>query len=308
LGSGFRRDGGAQTAFQEAACAMTTILKPHVRDLGNGFLVQRLLPAFPQKMVGPFIFFDHFGPVDFAPGQGVDVRPHPHIGLATVTYLFEGAQMHRDSTGSVQRIEPGDVNWMTAGGGIVHSERSTPADRAAGHRLHGLQTWVALPRVEEQREPSFSHTAKAELPVIDAPGVAMRLIAGTAFGRRAPTPTFSPIFYVAVDLAAGATFDLPPEHEDRAVYAVEGDLRVAGEALAARHMAVLAPSTTARIEAAAASRCMLLGGAKMDGDRLIWWNFVASSRELIEAASARWREQRFAPVPGETEFIPLPER
>jgi redox-sensitive bicupin YhaK (pirin superfamily) len=287
---------------------MTTILKPHVRDLGNGFLVQRLLPSFPQQMVGPFIFFDHFGPVDFAPGRGVDVRPHPHIGLATVTYLFEGSQMHRDSTGSVQRIEAGDVNWMTAGGGIVHSERSTPEDRAAGHRLHGLQTWVALPRAHEQREPSFSHHAKAELPVIDAPGVAMCLIAGTAFGRRAPTPTFSPIFYVAVEMTAGTTLDLPPEHEERAVYAVDGDLRVAGQTLATRHMAVLAPSTTARIEAASASRCMLLGGAKMDGDRLIWWNFVASSRELIEAASARWREQRFAPVPGETEFIPLPER
>ena len=287
---------------------MNTILNPHVRDLGGGFLVQRLLPSFPQKMVGPFIFFDHFGPVDFAPGRGVDVRPHPHIGLATVTYLFEGSQMHRDSAGSVQRIEPGDVNWMTAGLGIVHSERSTPEDRAAGHRLHGLQTWVALPQEHERREPSFSHHAKAELPVIKSPGVAMRLIAGTAFGQRAPTPTFSPIFYVAVDMAAGASFDLPPEHEERGVYAVEGDLQVDGEALPPRHMAVLAPSATARISAVSASRCMLLGGAKMDGDRLIWWNFVASSRELIDAASERWRTQGFPPVPGETEFIPLPDR
>jgi redox-sensitive bicupin YhaK (pirin superfamily) len=287
---------------------MTTILNPHVRDLGGGFQVQRLLPSFPQKMVGPFIFFDHFGPVDFAPGHGVDVRPHPHIGLATVTYLFEGSQMHRDSAGSVQRIEPGDVNWMTAGTGIVHSERSTPEDRAAGHRLHGLQTWVALPKQHEQREPSFSHHAKAELPVIKSPGVGMRLIAGTAFGKRAPTPTFSPIFYVAVDIAAGGSFDLPPEHEERGVYAVEGDLRVDGEALPLRHMAVLAPSTTVRIDAKSASRCMLLGGAKMDGDRLIWWNFVASSRELIDAASERWRAQGFPPVPGETEFIPLPDR
>ena len=287
---------------------MNTILNPHVRDLGGGFLVQRLLPSFPQKMVGPFIFFDHFGPVDFAPGQGVDVRPHPHIGLATVTYLFEGSQMHRDSAGSVQRIEPGDVNWMTAGLGIVHSERSTPEHRAAGHRLHGLQTWVALPKEHERREPSFSHHAKAELPVIKSSGVAMRVIAGTAFGQRAPTPTFSPIFYVAVDMAAGASFDLPPEHEERGVYAVEGDVRVDGEALPPRHMAVLAPSTTVRISAVSASRCMLLGGAKMDGDRLIWWNFVASSRELIDAASERWRTQEFPPVPGETEFIPLPDR
>jgi len=287
---------------------MTTILNPHVRDLGGGFQVQRLLPSLTHKMVGPFIFFDHFGPVEFAPGQGVDVRPHPHIGLATVTYLFEGSQMHRDSVGSVQRIKPGDVNWMTSGAGIVHSERSTPEDRAAGHTLHGLQTWVALPKAHERREPSFSHHAKAELPVIDARGVTMRLIAGTAFGQRAPTPTFSPIFYVAVEMTAGATLELPPEHEERAVYAVQGDLRIAGEALPERHMAVLEPVATVRIEALSASRCMLLGGAKMDGDRLIWWNFVASSRELIDAASARWRGQGFPPVPGESEFIPLPER
>jgi redox-sensitive bicupin YhaK (pirin superfamily) len=287
---------------------MTTILNPHVRDLGGGFQVQRLLPSLAHKMVGPFIFFDHFGPVTFAPGRGVDVRPHPHIGLATVTYLFEGSQMHRDSAGSVQRIAPGDVNWMTSGAGIVHSERSTPEDRAAGHTLHGLQTWVALPKAHELREPSFSHHAKAELPVISVPGVSMRLIAGTAFGERAPTPTFSPIFYVAVDMAAGASLELPPEHEERAVYAVDGDLRVAGEVLPERHMAVLEPSATVRIDARSAARCMLLGGAKMDSDRLIWWNFVASSRELIDAASARWRAQGFPPVPGETEFIPLPER
>ncbi len=287
---------------------MTTILNPHTRDLGDGFQVQRLLPAFPNKMVGPFIFFDHFGPVDFAPGQGIDVRPHPHIGLATVTYLFEGSQMHRDSAGSVQRIEPGDVNWMTAGIGIVHSERSAPDDRAAGHRLHGLQTWVALPKTHEQIAPSFSHHAKSELPSINSPGVTMRLIAGTAFGQRAPTPTFSPIFYVAVDMLAGASLDLAPEHEERAVYAVEGELRVGGEALPPRHMAVLERGATVRIDAASPARCMLLGGAKMDGDRLIWWNFVASSRELIDAASERWCVQGFPPVPGETEFIPLPDK
>lgn len=287
--------------------SIAATLKPHLRDLG-GFQVQRLLPAFPRKMVGPFIFFDHFGPVSFAAGQGADVRPHPHIGLATVTYLFEGAQVHRDSLGSVQRIDPGDVNWMTAGSGIVHSERSSPEDRAAGHRLHGLQTWVALPKSHEQVEPSFSHHAKESLPQIMLPGVTMRVIAGTAFGQRAPTPTFSPIFYVAVDMTAGAGFDLPPEHEQRAVYAVEGEVRVAGEGLPLRHMAVLEPWTTVRIEAASAARFVLLGGATMDGDRLIWWNFVASSRELIDAAAARWRAQDFPPVPSETEFIPLPER
>jgi len=286
---------------------VSAVLKPNTRDLG-GFQVQRLLPAFPQKMVGPFIFFDHFGPVSFSAGQGADVRPHPHIGLATVTYLFEGAQVHRDSLGTVQRIEPGDVNWMTSGKGIVHSERTAAEDRVSGHRLHGLQTWVALPKAHEQDEPSFSHHAKESLPSIATPGVSMRLIAGTAFGRRAPTPTFSPIFYVAVEMTAGASLDLPPEHEERAVYAIEGDIHVDSQAVALRHMAVLEAWTTVRIEAQTASRLMLLGGAKMDGDRLIWWNFVASSRELIDAASARWRSRDFPPVPGETEFIPLPER
>jgi hypothetical protein len=287
---------------------MTTILNPHTRDLGGGFQVQRLLPSFPDKMVGPFIFFDHFGPVAFAPGQGVDVRPHPHIGLATVTYLFDGSQMHRDSAGSVQRIVPGDVNWMTAGRGIVHSERSTPEDRARGHRLHGLQTWVALPKAHEQADPSFNHHPRASLPEIDVPGAQMRLIAGTAFGERAPTKTFSPMLYVDVQIQAGAALDVPPEHEQRAVYAVAGEVRVDGLALPERHMAVLEPDRSARVEAHTDARCMLLGGAAMDGDRLIWWNFVASSRELIDAASDRWQQRAFEAVPGETEFIPLPER
>jgi redox-sensitive bicupin YhaK (pirin superfamily) len=286
---------------------IATLLKPHVRDLGS-IQVQRLLPAFPNKMVGPFIFFDHFGPVSFDAGQGVDVRPHPHIGLATVTYLFEGSQVHRDSLGTVQRIEPGDVNWMTAGAGIVHSERSPPEERKVGHRMHGLQTWVALPKSHELAKPSFSHHAKESLPQISLPGVAMRLIAGTAFGQRSPTPTFSPIFYLVVEMSAGAAFDLPPEHEQRATYAIDGEIRVSGDAIPLRHMAVLEPWTTVRIEAGSAARFMLLGGAKMDSDRLIWWNFVASSRELIDAASARWRAQEFPPVPDETEFIPLPER
>ena len=285
---------------------VSAILKPHTRDLG-GFQVQRLLPGFPHKMVGPFIFFDHFGPASFGAGQGIDVRPHPHIGLATVSYLLEGSMIHRDSLGTVQRIEPGDVNWMTAGKGIVHSERTAPEDRVEGHRLHGLQTWVALPRAHEQDEPSFSHHAKESLPLVSLPGVSMRLIAGTAFGQRAPTPTFSPIFYVAVDMEAGASLALPPEHEERAAYAIEGEVRVDGEAVPLRHMAVLEPWTTARIDATAASRFALLGGAKMDGDRLISWNFVASSRALIDAASARWRAQEFPPVPGDTEFIPLPD-
>jgi hypothetical protein len=283
------------------------IIKPHTRDLG-GFKVQRLLPAFPTKMVGPFIFFDHFGPITFAPGQGVDVRPHPHIGLATVTYLFEGEMLHRDSLGSVQRIEPGAVNWMTAGRGIVHSERTPPELRARSHRVHGLQTWVALPKDREMAEPSFSHQARAALPEVVRPGVTLRLLAGTAFGERAPTPTFSPMFYLAVEIQPGAAIDLPPEHTQRAVYAVEGELRVGAEMLPQHHLAVLPPDVAVPIESPTGARAVMLGGAAMDGDREIWWNFVASSRALIDAASERWLEQGFPPVPGETEFIPLPER
>jgi len=283
------------------------ILNPHARDLG-GFTVQRLLPAFPTKMIGPFIFFDHFGPIAFAPGEGADVRPHPHIGLATVTYLFEGEMIHRDSLGSVQTIEPGAVNWMTAGRGIVHSERTPPETRVRAHRMHGVQTWVALPKDREMAEPSFSHQPKAILPEIVRPGVTMRLLAGTAFGKRAPTPIFSPMFYVAVEMEPGATIELPPEHEQRGVYAVDREVLVAGEALPAQHCAVLAEDATVRLEATTGARVMLFGGAGMDGDRKIWWNFVASSRALIDAASERWREQSFPPIPGETEFIPLPER
>ncbi len=283
------------------------ILKPRARDLG-GFTVQRLLPAFPTKMIGPFIFFDHFGPIAFAPGEGADVRPHPHIGLATVTYLFEGDMIHRDSLGSVQTIEPGAVNWMTAGRGIVHSERTPPETRVRAHRMHGVQTWVALPKDREMAEPSFSHQPKATLPEIVRPGVTMRLLAGTAFGERAPTPIFSPMFYLAVEIEPGAAMELPAEHEQRGVYAIDREVRVAGEALPAQHCAVLAEDATVCLEATTGARVMLFGGAGMDGDRKIWWNFVASSRALIDAASERWREQRFPPIPGETEFIPLPER
>jgi redox-sensitive bicupin YhaK (pirin superfamily) len=282
------------------------ILKPHSRDLG-GFTVQRLLPSFPTKMVGPFIFFDHFGPVTYAPGAGADVRSHPHIGLATVTYLFDGDMIHRDSLGTVQRIEPGAVNWMTAGSGIVHSERTAPEARARGHRLHGIQTWVALPQDQEQVAASFSHQPREALPEIALPGVSMRLLAGTAFGRRAPTPVFSPMHYLALEMEPGAAIAVPPEHAERGVYAVAGEIRIAGEILPERHLGVLPADATVSIEAPAGARAMLLGGMPLQGDHLVWWNFVASSRALIDAASQRWREQGFPPVPGETEFIPLPE-
>ena len=284
-----------------------TVLKPHVRDIG-GFEVRRLLPAFPHKMVGPFIFFDHMGPARLAQGKGVDVRPHPHIGLATVTYLFEGALMHRDSLGTVQRIEPGDVNWMTAGAGIVHSERTAQEDRAAGPALHGIQTWLALPLAHEQAAPVFSHHPKATLPVIAESGTELRVIAGHAYGMQAPARTYSEVLYVAAEMKAGSKLALPMEHEERGVYAVEGAVQLAGEPLPPLHLAVIPEGRPAVIEAATTARVMLLGGAKMDGDRHIWWNFVASSRELMEDAKVRWREQRFPPVPGETEFIPLPDK
>ncbi len=226
--------------------AITATLQPHTKDLG-GFTVRRILPGHPVRMVGPFVFFDHMGPAQFTPGHGVDVRPHPHIGLATVTYLFAGGIMHRDSLGCVQKILPGDVNWMVAGRGIVHSERSDPADRAAGHPLHGIQTWLALPKAHELAEPAFTHHPKATLPEIAMPGVEMRLIAGRAFGETAPAQTFSDMFYLAVEMAAGSTFTLPPEHVERAVYLVEGDVSVGGTRLEPQHMAVLAPGEAVEI-------------------------------------------------------------
>src|ERR1700682_953888 len=245
-----------------------TLIDPRIHDLG-GFNVARVLPHRLARHVGPFVFFDHIGPARFSAGQGIDVRPHPHIGLATVTYLFEGAIIHRDSLGTVQRIEPGDVNWMTAGNGIVHSERTAAQDRIAGQRLHGLQTWVALPKSHEQAEPAFSHHGKVTLPRVELPGVRMRVIAGTAFGQRAPTPTFSPMFYVAVEMDAGAAFDMHPEHEERAVYAVDGDVRVESERVPPQHMTVLEPWKTVRVEAESRALLVLLGGGKLDGDRLI---------------------------------------
>jgi redox-sensitive bicupin YhaK (pirin superfamily) len=284
-----------------------TVLRPHSRDLG-GFVVRRVLPSFARQTVGPFIFFDHFGPVDLAPGEGLDVRPHPHIGLATVTYLFDGTILHRDSLGSVQRITPGDVNWMTAGRGIVHSERSAPEDRAAGMRMHGLQTWVALPLELEDAPPSFTHVAGAALPRLDVDGVQIVVVAGHAFGARAPTPVLSATLYAAAVLPQGATLGVPAEHEERGVYVVSGDVDVDAMPIPEAHMAVLEAGAEARIAARSPATVMLVGGAKPDGERIIWWNFVASSPARIEAAKAKWRDQAFGTVPGDNEFIPLPER
>ena len=284
------------------------VIEPRPRDLGD-FAVRRALPAAGLQTVGPFIFFDHMGPADFGPGQGVNVRPHPHIGLATVTYLFEGAFMHRDSLGSAQLIRPGDVNWMVAGRGIVHSERTPPEVRDAKGRtrVHGIQTWLALPRAEEEREPSFAHHGAASLPRIERTGVVLTVIAGTAYGARSPVDVFSPTLYVDAQLGAGSLLEVPDEHEQRACYVAQGRIELGGQVFAEGQLVVLAAATgPLPLRALAASRVMLAGGAPLDGPRYIDWNFVASSRERIEAARRDWREQRFAPVPGDAERIPLP--
>ncbi len=282
-------------------------LQAHTKDLGEGFMVRRLLPAATRKTVGPFIFFDHFGPVRFAPGQAIDVRPHPHIGLATVSYLFEGEIMHRDSLGYEQCITPGDVNWMTAGHGIVHSERSPEDERSKTRGLHGIQTWVALPQADERTEPSFAHHAKATLPVVQWPNAELRLIAGEGWGQRSPVKTFSPMFYGAITTQGAAQFDLPPEHAERAIYVVDGEVTVGNSIVAPQTVAVFELGKPVIVKTGNAARIMVFGGAALDGDRLISWNFVASRREMIDEARTRWREQRFPKVPGETEFIPLPE-
>jgi hypothetical protein len=287
--------------------AVQHLLRSHPRDIG-GFAVRRVLPAVPKQMVGPFIFFDHMGPARLPPGEGLDVRPHPHIGLATVTYLFEGEILHRDSLGSVQPIRPGDVNWMTAGRGIAHSERTPPGLRAAGPGVHGIQTWVALPRAAEEAEPSFFHHPKATLPVLEPPGATVRVIAGRAFGVRSPVEVFTDTLYAAAGLEPGASLALPPEHEERGVYVVEGAVTIGETAVEAGQLAVLGEGVEVEVRAPFSATLMLLGGARMDGPRFIWWNFVSSSKARIERAKDDWREDRFGQVPGETERIPLPER
>jgi redox-sensitive bicupin YhaK (pirin superfamily) len=283
--------------------AITRLIPPRPRDLG-GFSVSRVLPIAGQRMVGPFIFWDHIGPSAFAPGSGIDVRPHPHIGLATVTYLFEGAILHRDSLGSVQRIEPGAVNWMTAGSGIAHSERTDARERERCHRLHGIQSWVALPEAQEEIGPSFRHFPAADLPEMNRDGIHAKVIAGRAFGLESPVPFFAPILYVELKLDEGAQITLPQEAE-RALFVVAGTALIDGQACEEGHMAVLDPSAFV-LRAAKPLHAMLLGGAP-PGPRHIWWNFVSSRPDRIEQAKADWREGRFATVPGESEFIPLPE-
>ena len=292
----------------DAALDSPLLIEPRLHDLGDGFFVRRLLPFRLCRHVGPFVFFDHMGPAALAPGRGLDVRPHPHIGLATVTYLYEGALTHHDSLGFEQVIRPGDVNWMTAGRGIVHSERTPAPERASGHRMHGIQTWVALPQDAEETAPGFFHHPSATLPERDIDGVRIRVIAGTAFGMESPVRVFAPTLYVDAQFTAGARLRLSAEHVERAIYVAEGGLRVDGVALAAERMLVLPPGGDVELVADAPTRVLLCGGAPLDGERFLWWNFVSSSQERIERAKADWLAQRFGHVPGETEFIPLPER
>jgi redox-sensitive bicupin YhaK (pirin superfamily) len=282
------------------------------RDLGEGFNVRRVLPAARRQMVGPFIFFDQMGPVRFEPGAGLDVRPHPHVGLATVTYLFDGVIRHRDSLGCLQDIRPGDVNWMTAGRGIVHAERTPEELRATGGSgVSGIQSWIALPRDAEDADPEFVHHGAASLPRFTRGDAQLCLIAGEALGHRSPVRTCSPLFYLDAIVTAGGGLDLPAEYEERGVYVAEGEAVVDGVACATGDLAVLAAGAPAEISTRGGARLMLLGGAPMDGPRHIWWNFVASSTDRLERAKAAWKRYGSAPfpaVPGETEFIPLPER
>lgn len=283
-------------------------IAPRTHDLGDGFTVQRALPTRERRTIGPFVFFDRMGPAGFDPGRGLDVRPHPHIGLATVTYLFDGVILHRDSLGTTQLIRPGEVNWMIAGRGIAHSER-TPVDvRQSPSRLFGIQLWVGLPRREEQMPPLFTHHEAQQLPLLEHAGARLRLILGTLSGARSPVETLSPMFYADAHLQPGATLELTPEHPERAVFVAEGTLDVDGMRFDAGRLLVLTPGRRVRLQGGGGgSRALLLGGAPLDGPRYLWWNFVASSRERIERASEAWRSGQFDAVPGDAEFIPLPD-
>jgi len=288
-----------------------SLLRGRSTDVG-GLPVSRVLPQAKLRYVGPFVFVDHMGPATLQPHHALDVRPHPHIGLATVTYLFDGAIVHRDSTGCVQRIEPGDVNWMTAGRGIVHSERTPDDLRGIPASVHGVQTWVALPLDSEDAPPSFVHCPARELPVIRRTGVTVRVIAGHAFGERSPVPVLSDTLYCAIEMESDGALEVAPEHAERAILIAQGGVEIDGVPAQAGDLALLAGSAT--VVARGSARLMLLGGAPL-GERLLWWNFVASSRERIEAAKTQWSayatsggSTQFPPVVGETEFMPLPAR
>jgi len=290
------------------ACdAIEQVIVPRARDLG-GFEVRRALPSARKQMIGPFIFFDQMGPAEFLIGGGIDVRPHPHIGLATVTYLFEGEIWHRDSLGSSLAIRPGEVNLMTAGRGIVHSERETTAAKATKRRLFGIQAWAALPRSHEEAAPAFAHHGAAELPRIEGEGKRIRLVIGGLYGELSPVAFPHPSFYAEAVLAPGAVLPLDPDYEERGLYIASGEIDVAGDKFEAGRLLVFRPGDRISILALSHARLMLLGGEPMDGPRHIWWNFVSSSRDRIDAAKADWKTGRFGLVPGdEKEYIPLPD-
>jgi hypothetical protein len=287
-----------------AALDLVVVARSH--DLG-GFQVRRALPTAKRRLVGPFVFLDQMGPSVLAADTGVDVRPHPHIGLSTLTYLFDGAIMHRDSLGVVQEIKPAEVNWMTAGRGIVHSERTPEALRPAGPKLHGLQAWVALPQSAEETDPFFTHVPAADFPVLSAEGKMIRLVTGSMWGMKGALETFSPAIFADVALEAGASVPMDATVEERAIYVVEGEIEIAGESFEAGKLLVFRAGDRITVTARAAARFAILGGDALEGPRYVWWNFVSSRKERIEEARAQWAAGRFAMVPGEREFIPLPE-
>jgi redox-sensitive bicupin YhaK (pirin superfamily) len=286
--------------------AIDMVIVPRARDLG-GFSVRRALPSSQRQMVGPFIFFDQMGPAEFLLGAGMDVRPHPHIGLSTVTYLFEGQIIHRDSLGTVLPIRPGELNWMTAGRGIAHSERTPPELRSVGTKLFGIQSWVALSAADEETEPDFLHYGANDLPVLEHEGKVVRVIAGSLLGASSPVRTSSPMFYSDISLGVGASVPLDPVYDERAIYTVAGEVEIAGDIFGPAQLLVFRPGDRITIRANTDARFMALGGEPMDGPRHIWWNFVSSRRDRIEQAKADWKMARFDAVPGDTEFVPLPE-
>lgn len=291
---------------KRSCAAIEHVIVPRARDLG-GFEVRRALPSAQRQMVGPFIFFDQMGPAEFLLTNGIDVRPHPHIGLATVTYLFEGEIFHRDSLGSAMAILPGDLNLMSAGRGIVHSERETSEARQKKRRMFGIQAWAALPKSHEETAPAFDHFPQERLPRIEGEGKRVRIIMGELYGERSPVSFPHDVCYAEAVLAPGAVLPLDPTHEERGIYIASGEIDIAGDRFEAGRLLTFRPGDRISVLALSHARLMLLGGAPMDGPRHIWWNFVSSSKDRIEAAKADWAQRRFSLVPGdEKEFIPLP--
>jgi redox-sensitive bicupin YhaK (pirin superfamily) len=288
--------------------AIANVIVPRTVDLGD-FAVRRALPSARTRMVGPFIFFDHFGPAEFRAGAGLDVRPHPHIGLSTVSYLFDGEIMHRDSLGTAIAIKPGEVNWMTAGRGIVHSERTGPEKRAAGGPIHGLQMWVGLPADKEEMDPGFAHHETREFPIVTDAGKTVRVVVGSLYGAKSPVPTVHETIFGDVRLKAGVTVPLDANHEERAIYILDGEIEISGDKFGGGQLLVFKPGDVIALTATRDSHFVIIGGAPMDGPRHIWWNFVSSRKDRIEQAKADWKAGHFQKVPGdEIEFIPLPEK